>query len=295
MNPTRAPARQGLALILLVLATACASIAEPESRTTSPLLQQISATASGDFATSLDETDPAILLTVSSEPLISGSRSIVLNLVQQAPDAPTRRFRLKLEETTPGAAYPLTGALAPLGPDGRSIAECPVVVRTGSMGLSVSTEVSSCQFGAGAESVGLAKELLFSGSQVRIADRLVRVTDSEQDPASETELRFFRLNRYTGWVGVSEGDEWRIARDIQLDTANGSIEPLDAAGMSLGIIVQLDQAVMPGQAEQTIVRLTVLDAEEQETIARSWSEPGASRIGLATPEVQVGLERLRNP
>jgi hypothetical protein len=280
---------------VLCLLSACASVPEQEARSISPLLQQISATATGDFATSLDETDPALLLTVSTEPMVPGSRTLVLNLFQQTADAAPRRFRMALSETSPGAAFPLIGVLATLDPNGRAIAECPLVVRTGSMGLNVSPEAATCQFGTGEERLGLTKEMWFSGAQVRVADRVLRLSGSEPEDVSVSELRFFRLNRYSGWVGVLEGDEWRIARDIQLDTANGSLEPVDAAGMTLGVIVQLDQTVLPGGSQPAIVRLTVLDARENRTLARTWSEPGARRIGLATPEVQVGLERDRAP
>jgi len=287
--------RGPLLLVLVAFLTACATVAEQDPTTTSPLLQQISASATGDFSTSLDDTDPALLLTVSSEPLVPANRELTLNLFQQSSDAPARRFRLSLKTTDVASAYPLSGTLAPLLPNGRAIAECPVVVRTSSMGLSVMTEAASCQFGTGNERVGLAKELLFSGSQVRIADRLVSLAQTGQDDVPLTELRFYRLNRYTGWIGVSEGGQWRIAREIQVDTANGRIEPLDAAGMSLGVIIQLDQTMLEGASEQPIVRLTILNAKEETTLARSWSEPGAQRIGIATPQVQVGLERVRTP
>jgi len=289
------PTSVALALSVLALLPACTALPEQESEASSPMLQQIAATASGDFATSLDETDPTLLLTVASEPLVSSSRTLTLNLTQQAPDTPIRRFSLTLNQAEAAAAYPLSGTLAPLAPDGRAIAECPVVVRTGPMGLSASTEVATCQFGSGTGRVGLAKELLFSGSQIRIADRVESLSRPDQERVSATELRFFRLAQYSGWVGVFEGGQWRIARDVRLDTANGSIEPLDAVGMSLGVIVQLDKALLQDDSESPILRLTVLNAAGDRTLARAWSALGANRIGLATPEVQVGLDRTRMP
>ncbi|OAB56417.1 hypothetical protein AY599_28370 [Leptolyngbya valderiana BDU 20041] len=279
------------ALGLVGLLSACASAPQPRSTPASPLLQRISATATGDFASSLEETDPARLLTVAAEPLIGGGNQLILNLVQQEPGVAARRFRLALRQTPDTAAYPLEGVFAPLDGDGRVVAECPLVVRTGAQGLSASTEVESCRFGSGDEQIGLAKELLFGGDQVRVADRLVRGSGLEAETISLTELRFYRLIQYTGWVGVREGEQWRIARDLRLDTANDSIEPVDAAGMSLGLLIQLDHVRMEDSGEP-IVRLSVIDAQEERTLGRAWSEPGAARIGLATPTIQVGLERL---
>jgi len=276
---------------LVSLLTGCASAPETRSASASSLLQQISATATGDYASSLEETDPALLLTVAAEPLVGGGDQLTLNLVQQEPGVSVRRFRLALRQTPETATYPLEGVLAPLGADGRVVAECPLVVRTGAQGLSVSTEAESCVFGTGTDRIGLAKELLFSGEQVRVADRLVRGSGPDSETLSLTELRFHRLIQYTGWVGVREGDQWRIARDLRLDTANDSFEPVDAAGMSLGLIIQLDHARLEDTGE-TIVRLSVVDLQEERTLARAWSEPGAARIGLATPTIQVGLERL---
>lgn len=287
------PAITSLAMVALL--AACSSLPEREVRNTTALLQQIAASASGDFATSLDETDPALLLTVAPEPMVSNSRSLVLNLTQQAPETQARRFRLTLTESAPAAPNPLSGTLAPLGLDGRAVARCPLTVRTGSMGVSAETSAASCQFGPDDRRMGLAKELLFDGRQVRVADRLVRLTGAEAEELSLTELRFFRLDQYSGWIGVPDGDRWRIARDVRIDTANGSIEPVDAAGMSLGVIVQLDQTMLADSPERTILRLTVLDAVDERTLGRSWSESGADRIGLATPEVQIGLERSRTP
>jgi hypothetical protein len=278
-------------LALFGVLAGCASVPEPRNATVSPLLQQISASATGDFASSLDDTDPAVLLTVAAEALVGGSDRLILNLIQQEPGVAVRRFKLALRQTPEGTPNPLAGVFAPLDSNGSVVAECPMVVRAGAQGLSASTEAETCVFGTGAERIGLAKELLFSGDQVRVADRLLRGSGPDAETLSLTELRFYRLIQYAGWVGVREGDQWRIARDIRLDTANDSIEPVDAAGMSLGLIIQLDHVQLE-DSDNPIVRLSVVDAQGETTIGRAWSEPGSARIGLATPTVQVGLERV---
>jgi hypothetical protein len=260
------------------------------------MLRQIAATASGDYVGSqADDQESTLLLTVAGEPLTASARRLVLNLTQQAPGQALRRFRLTLAESPEATGGSLIGNLAPLGPRGAVIAECPLTVRMSSAGLSATTRAESCQFGSGQERVGLAKEFLFAGDQVRIADRLVRASADDLQAQSVTELRFFRLREYRGWVGVAEAGQWRIARDVEIDTALEVVEPVDAAGMSLGILLELEHALMPGSEAAAILRINVVDAETRKTLVRSWSEADSDRIGLATEGVQVGLERVPAP
>ncbi len=280
-----------LAALTAGCATPGSSGSSSEATSPAPILQQIAATATGDFATSLRDAEQSRLLTVVAEPLLSAGQPLILNLTQQAAEAAPRRFRLLINASTE-APYPLNGMLAPLNANGQVIAQCPLTVRTSAQGLSATTQAESCRFGEGAEQIGLVKEFLFAGDQIRIADRLFEVGSGQvaAGPVSDLALRFYRLTQYEGWMGVLEGDNWRIARGLEIDTANGRIEPVDAAGMSLGVIIELDRTELDEQ-NQPILRLSVLDAQTESTLARTWGDPGARRIGLALPELQVGLER----
>jgi len=284
--------KRGLAAALLITLSSCTSLPDKADRPdAAPLLRQIAATVSGDFAaTPAEQQNAMILLTVAAEPLTASSDRLALALTQQASDTSLRRFRLTLFES-PTAEARLAGILAPLAPNGGVISECPMRVRMNSNGLSAATDAASCQFGSGAERVGLAKEFLFTGDQIRVADRIQRPAQNNTGDQTISELRFFRLSQYRGWVGVSEAGEWRIARNVQIDTAQGFIEPVDAAGMALGVTVELEHALMPGSDGDSILRLSVVDSQSGTTLARSWTQAGAERLGLATDSVQIGLER----
>ncbi|MEN1727294.1 MAG: hypothetical protein AAGJ52_02530 [Pseudomonadota bacterium] len=284
-------ARAALLLSSTVLLAACASAPEQRSAASpDPMLQQIAATATGDFATGLDGSGSALLLTVAADPLISADQTLTLNLTQQQAGTAPRQFVLQIERARE-APFELSGVLAPLTSSAQVIAQCPLRVGTSAQGVSATTDAESCRFGEAGGQVGLIKEFLFAGDQIRIADRLSGGPSGSQDTISEQLLRFYRLNRYEGWSGVLEDGSWRVARDLIVDTANGRIEPLDAAGMGLGIIIELDRGELDGD-QQPIVRLTVKDSETLETLARSWAAPGARRMGIALPDLQVGLERV---
>lgn len=289
------------ATFALILLAACASSSIQSTAPGSPplVLQQISTTATGDFVTSLDQARSTVLLTVVAEPLLSAEQPLALNLTQQAENSSPRRFRLLInanEADTRGESR-LSGTLAPISANGRAIAECPLAITISAQGLSASTQADSCQFGQAGEQIGLIKELLFTGDQVRVADRLIDLTSarlgngSQPKAISDTSIQFFRLSRYQGWGGVLEGDEWRIARELEIDTADGRIEPVDAAGMSLGFVIELDRSVLEGQ-DISVVRLTVRDVETNQTIARSWAQSNTRQLGIALPALQIGLERM---
>jgi hypothetical protein len=187
---------------------------------------------------------------------------------------------------------PLSGQFITLGPDGQVRGQCPLRVTTMADGLVAETIPERCQFDTEQGQMGLLKELAFDGQRLIIADQLVDL-DSGQDMGPARLLETWRSVRFTGWAGRLDGaDHWRLARPIVIDSREAGIEPLDAAGMDLGISVQLDY-YQPRDSATPLLRLR-LDSENRNgeiTTAQAWADKDATEIGLSLPTVQVGLTR----
>lgn len=277
---------------LLALA-GCATIAErsDEKDTASlHLIAELHRTLPGDYATALSRQQrlnsiEPLLLNVRAEPSFDPGE-LVLVLAQRQGDGPLRSFVLTVSVSdTPDR---LDGAFAPLDERGQPRRDCAMEFRVRADGFSGQTDPQSCRFGDGEQATGLIKEIAFDGDQLVIGDRLVRLADGM--PAAADQIHsFFRVRYFSGWAGRLEGDRWRLAKAFELHSGDGYIEPVDAAGMSLGLGVELARHE-PGSERRQILRLSLIDLDSGEILAQSWADPEAESLGIALPDVQIGLE-----
>lgn len=272
-----------VALMLVGCATAPQTSTAPDRP--SPALQQIATRLPGEYVSVREEDRPVQSLRIERR---SGSESdrVAFSLIQtDAGGTNERRYGLSLQAAK--LENRLDGRFALLNPQGKARRSCPMKFHLTDRGLVGETDPASCRFGEGAETVGLLKEMAFDGRSIRIGDRLVEA-DSGEPRGEDQVIRFFPARPFSGWLGVREGEEWRIARDFRLRPGVG-VEPLDAADMSLGVLIELNYYRMERGNNDILLRLTVTDVESGKTIAESWAAPGSRNIGVALPDFQVGL------
>lgn len=272
------------AAALALLLGGCAvtpSAEEPEH--SSPALQQIAARLPGDYLSVREDDLGARTLTIERRGG-DGVTDLALSMTQSGGDA-VRRYGLKL---APGAMdNRLDGEFALLDPQGRARRSCSMDFHLTERGLVGETDPASCRFGEQSETVGLLKEIAFDGRVLRIGDRLID-PESGEPLGPDQVIRFLPSRAFSGWLGVREGEEWRVARDFSLQTG-ASIEPLDAAQMSLGISIALNYYRMERGGNEILMRLTVTESGTGEILAESWAAAGSETIGVALPDLQVGL------
>jgi len=287
---TRHAARALALITAVVLFAGCATTSQTSTRTEkrpSPALQQIAQRFPGEYTSVIENDRPTQSLSIARR---SGNESerLRLTLVQRDAGADNvRRYGLVLESAA--VENRLRGSFALLEAGGQSRRSCPMDFHLTDRGLVGETDPASCRFGEGTDAVGLLKEIAFDGRRISIGDRLVDPETGEPRGADRI-IRFLPAAEFSGWLGVREGEEWRIARDFGLATGE-RVEPLDAADMSLGYAIGLHYYRMEHDGENTLMRLTVTRPESGEIVAESWAAPGSRTIGVALPDLQVGLNR----
>lgn len=219
-----------------------------------------------------------------------GADAIELTMRQRTGESGPRHFELVLEPTT--VATRLEGSFSPLGPDGRRLGSCPIEVSVQSDGFVARTDPATCRFGEGGAASALIKEIAHDGQRLVIGDRVVD-PDTGESRMADRVLQLDRVRSYAGWAGVRDGpgSAWRIADAIELESDGRMVDPEDAAGMSLGISLELGPHRVRSD-EAPVLRLRAFDRETGELLGQAWADPQATRVGLGLPEIQVGL-RLR--
>lgn len=266
----------------------CATTPAPERRPAviNPVLQELAGALPGRYATAADRQRPGerLELIVERESLLDPERLAFL-LTQHHSGAGQRRFLLGLEFDGQGSE--VQGRFAPVSADGQVGRDCHMRFQLHSDGFSGQTRAEECRFGEGSQATGLIKEIAFDGQQLVIGDRLVRLDDGS--PAAEDQIHaFLRAAGFQAWAGRREGESWRRSSGFELDSGGTYFEPVDAAGMSLQIGIDLGLYRMP---QGPILRLSVIDLDSGEILGESWSDPQADQLGIALPDLQVGLER----
>ena len=223
----------------------------------------------------------------------AGPDRITLVLSQQGSAGTTRDSVLMLARTEPPSPDWLDGSFVPLDTSGNpgSLA-CQMRFRVRPDGLIGETDPDQCRFESGGQSIGLLKELAFDGSRLLIADQLIDVADGSalHDPDV---LRLHRLGRFAGRARIRDGGtDWRVASPVEVDAGGSLVEPLDASGMSLGVVIDLD-LVEGSEVGQPLLALRVLSENEDQVLGQAWADPETERIGLALPGVQISLVRLQ--
>lgn len=271
----------------LLLATACATSGSSEPEL-SPALARIQAALPGRYVSVTTDGAPAQELVIETRPG-DDSSALAFHMRQRGGPGSTRRFGLKLGRGS--GANQFDGEFAPLDSGGNAVRSCAMQFHLRDGGLVGETDPADCRFGEGEQVTGLLKEIAFDGRRLVIGERLVDPQDGSSRSRDEI-LTFLPAADYTGWLGVRDGDGWRVARELSL-APGGSAEPLDAAEMTLGVDLRLQYYRMDREEQTILLRLTVNDSETGDLLGEAWSEPGSSSIGLALPELQIGLSRVR--
>ncbi|QOC23962.1 hypothetical protein IC757_07630 [Wenzhouxiangella sp. AB-CW3] len=303
IRPEPAPELAKLPIALACMALAIALAGCATSPTTSdaadatappPVLRDLANGLPGDYLTPERAEQPSRLhLRVSTDQSAPDPTTLRLIMTQRQldqPDQPPRRFQWQLQ-TDPDNSGGLKGHFAPLDETGEVRRHCDLTVSVRRDGISSHTSPTQCHFGSGEQQTGLLKEIAFDGSQLVIGDRLKQLPSGE--PVGEDQiLRFMRQAGFSGWAGVRDGQTWRSASTFTLQTGAGHITPTDVADMDLGFDVGITHYEM-SRDNRIKLRMTVTDTETGEIIGESWADADAEAVGLALPDLQIGLERIQ--
>ncbi len=279
------------ALVLLV--AGCATAPETASDFSSPqtrALMEISQALPGEYLSSRNRQQresSELPLRISIERMPSEQlEQAGFMLSQRQGDAQPRHFLIAMNAEPSGR---VAGAFAPLDEIGQVRRRCDMRFTIHSNGFSGETDPETCRFGAD-QNTGLLKEIAFDGNRLVIADRLIDLTNGEP-LAGDQVYRLIRSRTYSGWAGRLEGDNWRLVREFDLATGD-SRQPDDAAGMTLGLAVDLE-AIELQEGEEIVLRLNVTDNQTGEVLGQAWADPEAESLGIALPDIQIGLRLLR--
>ncbi len=286
---TRAPV-----LLMAVLLSACATV--PEDRNAAPLLDptlvEMTARLPGDYTTVLTRSERLdgqhpLLMNIEPQPG-SGPDRLEFLMTQLDHGGSPRMFVLAIEATADQQSP--EGYFAPLDSAGQVHRQCELQFSLQREGFSASTNPDTCRFGEGNQSTGLLKEIAFDGNHLVIGDRLVNLSTGE--PLADDQIHAFSpVRAFSGWAGRREGDGWHRSTPFELHSGDDQIDLVDAAGMSLGMSVNL-HLHDPGRDQDPILRMTVSDSDSGEVIAQGWADPDAESLGIALPDIQIGLQRL---
>lgn len=299
-DSVRAAARKRCRALLLSvgvvwLAGCAAPAGNKETQTVSGSAERVARMLAGNYAGRSrsngatddgDEFEGAALVRLDARIERIASGGVEMSMSQRRGDGEPRNFALLLRTTA--IATRLEGSFSPLDARGRPAGSCPVEVSVQRDGFVARTSPATCRFGSGGEEVALIKEIAHDGQRLVIGDRVV---DPESGEARMPDriLELARVKDYAGWVGVRESESaWRVAEQITIQSDGLGLDPQDAAGMPLGITLDLAPYLV-GDGETPVIRLRVFDSESGELLGQSWADPLATRIGLGLPSLQVGL------
>lgn len=220
-----------------------------------------------------------------------------VQMTQRTGAAPARDFLWVFDgrQTQPSeTSNSKSGQFITLGENGQWLGQCPLLITALASGLVMETIPAQCQFNTAQGQVALLKEFAFDGQSLVIADQLLDPNTENRPLGPASVLESWRSVRFTGWAGRMDGEDqqWRMARPISVDSREEGIEPLDAAGMDLGLSVQLDY-YQPRDRSTPLLRLRVdiENARGEVSTHLAWTDKDATEIGLSLPAVQVGLSR----
>jgi hypothetical protein len=282
--------RGALAGLSLVLLAACAT-PEPGAESDRALVavEPVVAMLVGEYAgLSWPDGEPGSPVRLRIDRVSAASGVAVLQMRQFDAAGIERRFRISLEATK--LATRLVGSFEPLNDDGQALGRCALELIVRGEGVLARTDAASCQFGSGADALALIKEIAHDGDRLVIADRVLAAgTDRAIQP--DRMLEAMRVRGFRAWAGSRNGadEPWRMARDLELRSDATPVRPQDAAGMPLGVELDLGLHRISAQGP-TVLRLRAFDLESGALLSQAWADPAAVRLGLALPQLQVGLE-----
>lgn len=282
----RIDGRALLGLVAVALSSGCAVTPEPPPIDPGPGPDAVAQLLTGRYVgRSPGAGGPPVQLTVrrQSPP---GSVPAQVELIQQSGDTDARRFVVSVQRGP--LPTQLAGVFAPVDAAGTALGTCPLSGAVRDQGVVLTTAAASCRFGSGASEVGLVKEIAHDGRRLVIGDRVVGVDGPVA--GGEQVLEFLPVHRYTGWAGrrdVVDGP-WRRAEDLAVASDGRAVGLNDAGGMPLGVEIEL-APYWPERESAVLLRLRAFDAASGALIGQAWADPGATRLGLAVGDLQVGL------
>lgn len=264
---------------------------EPGLAAAERVARMLAGSYAGRSPAGVDEPDSAELVRLHARVERIAVGGVEISISQRRGDGPVRNFILIFRPTS--VATRLEGTFSPVDVEGRPAGSCPIDVSVQRDGFVARTDAGTCRFGSGADELALIKEIAHDGQRLVIGDRVVD-PGTGQNRVSDRVLQLERVQAYSGWAGVRESGvndsvgAWRVAEQISIDSDGLAMDPDDAAGMPLGITLDLaPYRVRDG--EPPVLRLRAFDTASGELLGQAWADPQATRIGLALPAVQVGL------
>lgn len=279
---------RALALLILVGAlTGCAGSPEPAREASADIapLEDIANAVAGEYVSvrQVGQAGDSVHLRIEPEAITDG---LGLLMTQQHGDS-QRMFELQLR---PGeSAEQFEARFIPRRAE-REAAEtaCDMRFRLAGGRLVGATDPDECRFRADQQWIGLLKEIAFEGDQVMMADQLVL---EDGTPLGEPDqLVLGRVASFRGTLARNESGSWRIARQLRLASGGNLIEPLDAAGMSLGILLNLE-LVESTESETPGLRLQVIEEASDRVIAETWAGPESRLIGVSLEDMRIEFRR----
>lgn len=275
-------------ILAIALLSACSGINDrlPEPSPGGLIdLELIGAVVAGDYVSirPQGESGSPVLLQIASE---ASSDGLSLHMNQRQ-NQTERHFRLDLSDSGSQTGQ-VNGRFIPL--HSQTATACDMVFRLAGGRLTGTTDPGECRFRSGSQMIGLLKELAFDGDTILMADQLLL---DDGSPLGETDrLSLARAARFEGSVSRREGEVWRIARSVSVATGGKLVEPVDAAGMSLGLVLNLELIDSSSQ-DLPALRLQLLDQAAESTQAEVWSDVDADLIGLRLDHTRLELRRVQ--
>ena len=293
-----------LTAVVLITAVGCATVETPSSDIDNARLaqaaqaDQIARMMVGRYIglPQLDSPSASpglVRLSVEIDPASSAGQAVVRMQQTEADATAPREFVVAFRPEDAAAesllANRLRGDFAPLNAQGQPIRSCPLDIVVQPDGFVAQTRAADCRFSTADGEVALVKEIAHDGQRLVIGDRL-QAANSGEAVAPDQIIQFDRIQTYSGWAGVRDegAADWRLAREFQLESSGARLAPRDAGGMDLNIAVEL--APYRWRADEpSVLRLRAFDLETGQLLGQSWANANASQIGLALPNVQLGL------
>ena len=248
-------------------------------------LQTMAAVIAGDYVSVRQpgEIMEMVRLSVDPEPAAPG---ILLVLTQHRADS-QRVFELYLTPTDSDDRF--DGRFIPLRADrGRAGPACDMRFRLAAGRLVGETDPGTCRFRSEGWEIGLLKEIAFDGASVLMADQLL--LEDGTPFAEQDRLELARIVHFSGTLAQRDGQAWRAARNLRVSAGGNLVEPLDAAGMSLGLLLNLELMSRSG-SDTPALRLQVLEEGSGRAMAEVWNSFNADLIGLALDDLRLELQR----
>lgn len=284
--------KAAVAAAMTLTLCACAGLeqrSEPAPAPSSAALPELAQVLPGRYGPTERPGDAGRWLQMEVTVEDRSSDQLELLLLQQTASGSERGFLLSLAETQ--SPDWLTGRFTPLAGDATlSARSCAMRFRLRSDQLVGETDPALCRFGEEESAVGLLKEIAFDGNRLTIADQLIDPADGS--PLQEPDiLELHRLGSFAGRVRVRDGGEdWRLAPQVRVTAGGSLVEPLDAAGMSLGI--QIELSLLEGtDPNRPILALRAITLHDRRVVGQALTDLRAERIGLLLDDAQIDLVR----